>query len=270
MRRSIERSFQVAKNIIVWDDGSTDESFQESARAVDPNPQITKKAGVVIVTSQDGQRVLHWMVSPFAKSVVRESERVNEIRDKNTLWYYCRACVDFDWMLCMDGDEMYSLSALRNLHHNIEQAKAHNARVLVFPFIYVWNDENQQRVDAVYGDEVDGHKRLRFPRAFQVDHMDAEQLFVNVFQVNGGVAGFHCGSIPLENYFVDEPEQGAFMADCPIVHFGYIDDALRHQKFAFYNKIDPQNQEEGGYKHLIGETNEWAPDGVQTAPWQDV
>ena len=267
--RSLERAYCLAKNVVIWDDGSTDSSFEEALRALGPNPVVQRSSGVTVARSQDAQRVLHWLSSPFSSNVVREKERVNEIRDKNTLWYYCRACVDFDWMLCLDGDEMFSMSALRNIPAQIQIAAEHNVRVLIFPFIYLWDNENEQRVDSVYGNREDGYKKIRFPRAFQISHMEPDHLFINSFEIQAGAGGFHCGSVPLGNFFTNEPEKGSFVADCPIVHFGYIDDDLRHAKFDFYNKIDPNNEEEGLYKHLIGEKNIFASGAPETAVWRD-
>jgi hypothetical protein len=59
------------------------------------------------------------------------------------------------------------------------------------------------------------------------------------------------------------------LAHDPVVHFGYLDEAERQRKYVFYNKIDPGNQVEGEYRHIIGEPDVHAPGPVELVAYKD-
>ena len=174
IRRSLERTFAVAGTVVVWDDGSVDDQRAECLAAMGPDAVAREVGGVEVVSGAPG--VLHYVHSPFHPAV-RDRERVNEIRDKNLLYYYCKARVDFDHMLCMDGDEVLSLDALRNFDRAVDYLEFGVADVLTIPFVYLWDSMAERRTDGLYGDGEDGHPRLRFPRLFTVVRMSEANLF---------------------------------------------------------------------------------------------
>lgn len=274
IRRSLERTWQLARTVVVFDDGSTDHSFEEAIASLDAD----------FVTSNDplpcspvvfsvGDRTLHWIPSIF-RSARSGSDEVHEIRDKNLLWSYCKAHVDFEDMLCLDGDEMWSLQAIDQFER-ARHAFAAGADVLAFPVIYLWDDESSRRVDGLYGNAADNQPLLRFARAFTVRRKDAVARFDMHFPQDGIRAGLHCGSVP-RNALERSRSSGESLhyepiafVPLPIVHFGYLDPVMRQAKFDFYNEVDPNNEREGHYLHLVGRPNIHAPHEVRRVPWRD-
>lgn len=255
IRRSLERTFEVCKTIVLLDDGSEDQTKQEAFSVVQPH---------------DDARILHFIDSPF-RPAIREKENVNEIRDKNFLWYYVKSRVEFTNVLCLDGDEVLSLEAIRQWPR-VERALRDGVDMLTIPFLYLWDSESQIRVDGIYGDADDGYPRLRFPRIFTIRRIGDQNLFDQHFSWEGTKGGFHCGSVPMVHFQTVRPYQpinGNFVP-VPVAHMGYIDDPLRQRKYTFYNQIDPGNLVEGEYKHIIGEPDIHAPGPVVFKPWEDV
>ncbi len=260
INRSLERTFEVCKTVVILDDGSDDFTANEALEAVGDLALDEEKDEYV---SLDGERVLHYILSPF-RPAVREMENVSEIRDKNFLWSYTKTRVNFKHVLCLDGDEMLSREAIRQWPTVEECLVSGTADVLTIPFIYLWDSETQRRVDGLYGDASDG-PRLRFPRIFTISRVTPDKLFDMRFEWKGTRGGFHCGSIPQEGFSFS----GA-VANVPVVHFGYLPAELRQQKYEFYTSIDPNNEFEGRYLHIIGQPDRHAPGPVQLVPWEDV
>lgn len=268
---SLIRTFEVCREVAILDDDSQDTTVAQCIRAVyqdglSPNHKIPEPGGARTYESQD--RVLHLFRTPFRPSV-REYEEVNEIRDKNFLWYFAKSKMHFDHMLCLDGDEVLSAAALRVWDEMIA-AVDNDIDVVTFPFIYLWDAPNLRRIDGIYRDLPDGMANLRFPRLISIKRVAQQDLFDMHFKWEGTRGGFHCGSIPQAWFRRPSGALVGAAANLPIFHYGYIDNDLRQHKFKFYNEIDPNNEVEGGYKHIIGEPDRHAPGPVQLVPWSDL
>lgn len=270
--RNLERTFQVAKTVVLWDDGSTDNTFGHALHAAFPvfgTGVDPLEPGTVEVHSSK-YRELHYLRSPF-RPAVNEMFEVSEIRDKNMLWEYVKAQVKFKHVLCVDGDEMLSLEAIRHFDEAIAQLES-GSDMIALPFVYLWNNEQTRRVDGIYGYLPDGLQRLRFPRLFSVQRVDPYDLYEMRFAWMGHrqgrkvLGGFHCGSVPQENF---TPKVSGPVFPYPIVHFGYMDPADRQRKFEWYNKIDPGNKFEGEYRHIIEQPNIHASGPTELVPWED-
>lgn len=246
IRRSLERTWQVCRTAVIFDDHSTDETLTAALQSLNiyPSTAGTDTSGAVVYDNHDCQ--LHWLSSPFAESV-------NEVRDKNYLWEYASG-LKFRHVLCLDGDEWLSQRALRHFPTAIAKLEHGGADVIVMPFYYLWDSETHRRVDGVYAD-------IRHARLFTIDRAPK---FRDCQFAATGRAGFHCGSIPsrLSVRHFDMPEM-------TVIHMGYIDDALRRRKLAFYNTLDPNNSGEGFYKHVVGESNHLAPGPVRVMEFVD-
>jgi len=267
---SIQRTFQVLDTIVILDDGSDDLTGYEVLSQIMGRQQALDtrqwRSGTIKIAEKNGKRI-HYIKSPF-RPAVRPTQAVSEIRDKNFLWEYCKSAVPFTHMLCLDGDEVMSrvfIDDFDGLVDALDQA----VDVMTFPFIYLWDSDTQIRVDGIYGDLPDKHQRLRFPRAFTIKRVTSDQLHIMRFSWEGSKGGFHCGSIPRENFKTTVGDiVGAFYAR-PIIHYGYRDAADRLRKYKFYNQIDPGNVFEGEYKHIIGEPNVHAPGPVELRAWSE-
>jgi hypothetical protein len=306
IRRSLERTWQVCARVVILDDGSTDKTAREAFATVPgaegaampamslefeiggkaSERRIMHSESCTVARSDDGARELHFLRSPFANAEVRPEERVHELRDKNFLWDFCRANIPFDHMLCLDGDEALSREALRTWP-KIVTALDGGVDYVQLPFVYLWDAENQQRIDGIYGPaqnvetracatcgtvdcESPRHKMLRFPRVFSIQRLAPRELFDTRFAWTGTRGGFHCGSCPQENFRPGGNPPVIAFAEAPVKHWGYLDEAMRQAKFKFYNAIDPDDVFEDGYKHVIGVPNRHAPGPVRLAPWEDV
>jgi hypothetical protein len=251
--RSVERTLEVCDRIVIFDDGSTDSSLQEiKSRA------IGTQNGDTSTFLFPGGKEIHWLSSPFLNS---PEYCTDEVRDKNYLWSYVVRSIPFDWVLALDGDEMLSRSLLRYLR----SSPGIPPGVYCIPFIYLWDSETTQRVDALYGDAPDGIKKLRFPRLLGLEGVSTSEKNSLQFLPTGRGGNFHCGSLPRK---AGLPVAGPTLP-FPIVHFGYLNRIQREDKLKFYQGKDPNNAAEGEYWHIVGKPNHLAPTEPVLAPWED-
>lgn len=152
-------------------------------------------------------------------------EGTNEARDKN--WLLGKVMESSpEWIVATDGDEILAdgqQDRLRQLMRG--RHSCFSLRVL-----YLWNDWNTVRMDGVYGD---------FHRE-------------SIFRPNGSLfpmapdrANFHCGNVPVGNRLA------RCVLDVPLLHAGYMHRADRERKYAWYNKLDPDNSGEDWYRHMV-------------------
>ena len=100
---------------------------------------------------------------------------LNEARDKNFLLAAMAPC---DWIIAIDGDEELHSCHLVNLAAAMQTSKADS---LSLPIWYLWDREDQMRVDGVYGNY---HRESVFrPRPGATFH-------------EGPPPNFHCGNVP--------------------------------------------------------------------------
>jgi hypothetical protein len=232
---------------VIFDDHSNDNSLDEAFLSMEGQPVlVVEREEECAAVFSVNDRELHWLRSPFQDST-------EEVRDKNFLWQYV-STLKFRHVLCLDGDEMLSLKAIRSFPAAIDMLVSGGVSVGVFPFVYLWDQEHLRRVDGVYRD-------IRHARLFTIDRAPD---YKSARFIGHGPAGFHCGSIPaqLNGGHRDMPP-------LEVVHFGYLDDPLRQRKLEFYNTLDPGNAGEGFYRHVVGLPNHLAPGPVQLVPWSD-
>lgn len=279
--RNLERTWQVCSKVVLWDDGSTDETGQIAFNSISSGGDLRDLSGTARATTHDaasgwivkgttpwGPSELHFLKSPYT-GMVRPKMRRNELRDKNCLWWYVKSAIDFDYVLCLDGDEVLSQKALDSFGEMWAWFEHGSCDWINFPVIYLWDSEATRRVDGIYGDNPkDGIPTLRFPRFFSIKRLDEQQLYDTRFNWLGSRGGLHCGSVPQEGFHQIKPKSlTAHFAY--ILHYGYLEDVMRRQKFTMYNEIDPNNQFEGFYMHIIGEPNQHAPGPVKLVQWKD-
>ena len=152
---------------------------------------------------------------------------LNEVRDKN--WLLDIAMVEkADWVVSIDGDEMLAEGAAGKLLAEMADSKV---SCLSLPILYLWDSEDQIRVDGVYGDF---HRESVF-------RPDSGHRFLNTSA--GG--NFHCGNVPVGIRGKRK------IVDAPLLHFGYMNREDRVRKFHWYNEQDPGNKVEDGYRHIV-------------------
>lgn len=163
----------------------------------------------------------------FQKVTAFESpfQGLNESRDKN--WLLDLVVRDQpDWILALDGDEVLAPSGIEPLR----VAMKGPTPCLSLRVLYLWDREDQVRVDGVYGDF---HRESVF-------RPDGSR-----FQENGG-ANFHCGNVPW-----GARQKRQVLSDVPLLHLGYLHREDRIRKFHWYNAQDVNNAREDSYRHMV-------------------
>jgi hypothetical protein len=251
LRRSLERTFEVAATAVVLDDHSTDETGREAFRALgdyDVSPEGWQRGTVHDMQSR-GNRLVY-AASPFHDA--RPGQYPHEIVDRQYLWDLARTHTDAPYLLSLDGDEVLSKAAVRAFPVLWDSFSRGIADVFKFRFAYLWDEEWLQRVDSWY-------RSPSFPRMMSVAHLTQNQVRGLRFPMTANT--LHGGSLPTDGYVGAGPNDSVRTGQVnnPIVHFGYFDEELRQRKFEWYRKIDPGNVNEGEYLHIIGLPDRWCP-----------
>jgi len=131
-----------------------------------------------------------------------------------------------DWVISIDGDEELDQRDERIVRDAL--ASAVGVSYFTLRILYLWDREDQRRVDGVYGD-------FRRKRIFKPQ---PGASFMG--GLHGGGAGHISGltgkSVPLE---------------ARLLHYGYLhrDDRLR--KYLWHQQVDPNNEVEDCYRHIV-------------------
>ncbi len=168
------------------------------------------------------------------RSVLIESpfKGVDEGRDKNFLLKHLVAA-NPEWVIWIDGDEELEKRATDVLKQEMRQTAV---GFYSLPVLYFWDSENKVRTDGIYAN-------LSRPSAFRVRGQDHAKLH---FPRGDGSANLHNGgNCPqgISGYGV--------MSDARIKHYGYLTWEERQRKYEFYNRIDPNNEAEDCYRHIV-------------------
>jgi glycosyltransferase involved in cell wall biosynthesis len=169
-----------------------------------------------------GQRVLV-IPSPFVG--------LDEARDKNELLRHVLE-LDPEWVLWIDGDELLERRGPLQLRQAADRSRAIAAYAL--QIAYVWDDPEQVRVDGVYG-------RFARPSFFRVRGQPRERLRFTTTHSGGNL---HCGNVPWGLV------GAAGTLSVRLKHLGYLTRAQRLAKYAWYSRVDPDNEAEDRYRHL--------------------
>ena len=165
---------------------------------------------------------------------------IDERRDKQFLLDRIMNCVsDFHlrgnpaspyWVLAIDGDELLAEGGCDTIRQTLHET---DRQAFKLPIKYLWDARDQVRVDGVYAN-------FARPSIFRL--MNAKFRF----QETPWGGNFHCSSIPQELL-----HQAHGTCQAPILHLGYMEQADRLRKHAWYNQIDPHNAVEDCYRHVI-------------------
>jgi len=168
--------------------------------------------------------------SPFA-----DPKDTDEVRDKNYALDILRRAINPEYVLCIDGDEVLEQGAADKIVPRLRP----DTCVYSLPIKYLWNDRQHYRVDGVYGNYAAGGRTSIFSLIGQ----GAVQ-----FGQHGGdqaKCGLHCGNVPR-----GLKGTGAWI-NATLLHLGYMLPEDRIRKYHWYNKKDPNNAYEDGYRHVI-------------------
>jgi glycosyltransferase involved in cell wall biosynthesis len=160
--------------------------------------------------------------SPFAQR--------DETRDKNFLLrnLFDAGAKVGDFVLAIDGDEVLNpddLDLFSSLLHDTN-------KLYSFKVEYLWDREDQLRVDRLYS-------RFRRPSLFPITSRNL------TFESTNCGGNLHCGNVPsnLSAHYLN--------SEVRLIHFGYLHREDRIRKYNFYNSIDPNNDFEDCYRHIV-------------------
>jgi glycosyltransferase involved in cell wall biosynthesis len=174
--------------------------------------------------SHEGGQIL----SPFI------GQELNEARDKNYLLSVVNQQCHPDWIFCIDGDEELEPGSIEKIRRacQIGTADCYNVR-----FLYLWNSPDQARFDGVYS-------QLQRPSLFRA----GKGLGFESSYKHTGIHcnfGLHVGNAPK----FDQSQYAPL--NVFLLHYGYMLKADRLKKYEFYNRIDPHNEIEDNYRHMV-------------------
>lgn len=264
------RAFEVAREVVIFEDdfGETEQDRVCLEYMGTPGIRRTPYWHVTRRLASAGGRLdtLSYIKSPFRPGS-RMDVSPNEPRDREFLWQYVKSNSTAKYVLALDGDEVLSRKAVRTFPKILDMFRRDLADLVIFPFIYLWDREDQRRVDGWFRNLGDGEPNARFPRLFSLEHLTLQQLKATRFPMRANF--LHCGSIPTEFYAPHNEVPRAAFARAPIIHYGYFDEELRQTKYLRYNAIDPDNEAEGQYLHILGGKNKHCPGDVEFSPYLD-
>ncbi len=171
----------------------------------------------------------------------------DETRDKNTLLRMALSR-DPDFILTLDGDEMIMPNSKQYLFYELNVLYP-NVNLFEFKELYVWDKPNQYRCDGVFNNTW-SKKLFRLkeqPENLQFGRTD--------FPGNA-----HCAAFP--NNLIGKNQ--TVKSKIKVLHYGYYDEELRRKKYDFLTKLDPNNIDFDGYKHIFSGNSKFAgPNGME-------
>lgn len=160
---------------------------------------------------------------------------LDEARDKNFVLDVIRSAESSAfrpdtnlWIIGIDGDEVLEPGAARLLREYTDPSEV----AYSFQVLYVWDHPSQVRVDGVYAN----FRRFSMFRAVEPG------LRFEGTHIRGNL---HCKSIPEALIQRGKPHP------VRLLHYGYLHHADRIAKLIRYNELDPNNEAEDRYLHMV-------------------
>ena len=198
IERVLESIWPICSHILVLDDHSSDDT-----------PEICERMGAVVYRS--------------------EFQGIHEARDRDFLlgeaWRYAGIG---DYCLMIDGDEALYQPDIPA----VEDAMRRGQLCCSFHIVYLWDREDQVRVDRWY-------REFRRPSLFKLNSRSL------TFRRTTFGGNFHCSSAPAQLLGCIAP------IPARLLHYGYLYREDRIRKYEFYNRVDPNNGLEDGYRHMV-------------------
>ena len=173
----------------------------------------------------------HVITSPF--------DGIDEARDKDFLveqaWKRYGPFAGNDWAIMLDGDEV--LMDHWEMLECMSRVSEEGRPVALAPSIlYLWDSPEMVRIDGIYGS-------FYRQSAWPIGASGGVETFRRTKYGNG--ANFHCSSVPdaFTRHFQRIPVR--------VKHYGYMHRDDRIRKFHWYNTIDPLNDFDDRYRHMV-------------------
>jgi len=166
-------------------------------------------------------------------------QELDEARDKNYLLNCVKGEARPAWVLCIDGDEELEPGGAEK----IKRFLASNPKqdVIALRFLFLWDSVDQVRLDNRYSSLTRKSLfRATMDSAFQ-------SYYENPNRITGHKqphVGLHTGNAP--DIGAVAPAINVFL-----LHYGYLFREDRIRKYHWYNQIDPGNEFEDQYRHMV-------------------
>lgn len=183
-----------------------------------------------------------YLPSPFV------GEMLDEARDKNFLLEVVRTETEADWILCIDGDEELEPLGIQKIR---DACESNRGDVFSLRVLYLWDKPTQVRLDRWYS-SCNRCSLFRVMPGLKFKSMYAD--------VPGAVChtGLHTENAPLTGGDLTALPLNVFL-----LHYGYMLKEDRIRKWEWYNRIDPDNEIEDHYRHVVqGDVPEVPADAV--------
>lgn len=134
-----------------------------------------------------------------------------------------------DWIRCFDHDEIIEEAAIAR-RDELTDPPDPGVNLWIQPIVQLWNDNNTQRVDGLWGNFYQGRMFRNLPNQ----------------SIENAAAKVHSGSTP---FFPPDSHGFSYLK---IAHYGNVDSTYRKQKYDWYTKTDTQKNLDivlGGHKH---------------------
>lgn len=192
-------------------------------------------AGVYVLDdeSTDGTRHIAQTAGAGVFPSPFKAMSLDESRDKNWLLDKVTASAHPDWILCIDGDEELAAGDDEKIREALRNA---TVDCFALRFAYLWDSPDQWRSDRWYS---------TFGR-YSIFRPLPQFRFKSLYAKNGVDchSGLHTGNAPADM-------QGHLIEGVRLLHYGYMHKQDRIRKYEYYNRIDPNNEIEDGYRHIV-------------------
>ena len=152
-----------------------------------------------------------------------------------------------DYLLGLDADHVFQPGSDKLLFHEIKNFP--DITYFKLQNYEMWDHPNQRRCDGYNGNTWQ-------PRLCKVPANPEKMEYAKY----DGPLNIHIPAVPQNMPGNDFP----MFSGVKILHYGKFTPEKRKQKFDFMNKIDPNNEDWDGYKHIIsGEGKHSGPNGME-------
>ena len=176
----------------------------------------------------------------------QENLPFDETRDKNIMLKMALKR-NPEFILTLDGDEILQPNAKNILFDELDTLYPETP-MYEFQLLNIFDTPTQYRFDGIYGMQW-AKKLLRVSKQKPDLHFDGTPEPGNA----------HCPSVPQNSI----GHQNSVRSNVKILHYGYYDKSQRQEKYEFINKLDPNNVEFDGYKHILGKGKHTGKFGIE-------